>query len=181
MKKSFKQYLKEDEDVLFKVKDNLDKWIHDDDLVNYRETLNDVLELVNNGKYIEASKKFNDTDLRYELPQTGTLLKDLADDEHTSSTIGKDWGTKAGVYTVYRSGHTDNNPNGIFFSPYEEDAKAYSQGTRPTYKYEVTIKNPLVATNANELIAKLNQSNIGEIKEIPLKMWLRLTMRLIPK
>jgi hypothetical protein len=66
------------------------------------------------------------------------------------------WGLSAGTYTAYRVGETEDDPTGIYFGPEpkEIEAYAYDKADKVVHEYTVTIKNPLIVEDKNEVVRK---------------------------
>lgn len=66
------------------------------------------------------------------------------------------WGLSAGTYTAYRVGESEDDPTGIYFGPEpkEIEAYAYDKADKVIHEYTVTIKNPLIVEDKNEVVRK---------------------------
>lgn len=147
-----------------KIKNYIDEYKSEGNEKSANE-LSNVLAKLEKGDIDGAIKSFQESSVKYDIPNTYTNLERARDEDKVNAEAGKDWGLTPGKYEVWRSGNLDSK-RGIFFSIDKEGAESYSQirGTKAK-KYTVEIKNPLVAKRLEDAYAVLTGRTKKEILE----------------
>jgi hypothetical protein len=122
-----------------------------------------IKELVINGDIDTAVDTFLSCDLKYDIGNVCKKLQTYKKNKYIEANFGLDWGTKPGIYTVYRAGSIVDPKRGIFFSMDEKGAEAYSRGEIKVDEYNIDIKNPFTVTEVKKAYCILANKNMDDL------------------
>lgn len=132
--------------------------------------------LLRGHNYRASVTVLREAELHRDIPNTHIAIMNAANDAYIAENHGANWGMEAGTYTAWRAGAVTGTPRGVFFSIDKAGADAYGAAGRPTHRYSVDIKNPLVIDRLEPAYAQLTGKSLDSVyaektRRDPMKWW----------